>query len=103
MALERLPDGRLRIQWSDDVARDYTIEQLREACPCAACRGERGARSNSPSADENLQKEPTPLTLSGMTPVGNYAYSVAFSDGHATGIYTFDLLRELGKCQNDSD
>jgi DUF971 family protein len=37
------------------------------------------------------------LTLSGMEPVGNYAYSIAFSDGHNTGIYTFDLLRELGE------
>jgi DUF971 family protein len=31
-----------------------------------------------------------------MTPVGNYAYGIAFSDGHDTGIYTVDYLRELG-------
>ncbi len=32
-----------------------------------------------------------------MKPVGNYAYSIEFSDGHDTGIYTFEYLRELGR------
>jgi len=32
-----------------------------------------------------------------MKPVGNYAYSIAFSDGHDTGIYTLELLRQLGR------
>jgi DUF971 family protein len=31
-----------------------------------------------------------------MAPVGNYAYAIAFSDGHDTGIYTIEYLRELG-------
>jgi DUF971 family protein len=31
-----------------------------------------------------------------MQPVGHYAYSIVFSDGHSTGIYTFELLRMLG-------
>jgi len=31
-----------------------------------------------------------------MKPVGNYAYTISFSDGHDTGIFTFELLRELG-------
>jgi len=39
--------------------------------------------------------EPRPLTLSGMAPVGNYGFSITFSDGHDTGIYAFELLREL--------
>ncbi|MBI1901773.1 MAG: DUF971 domain-containing protein, partial [Planctomycetia bacterium] len=37
-----------------------------------------------------------PLTIEGMTPVGSYAYSIAFSDGHSTGIYTLESLRQLG-------
>ena len=32
-----------------------------------------------------------------MQPMGNYAYSIAFSDGHDTGIFAFDLLRQLGE------
>ena len=40
--------------------------------------------------------EARPLTIAGMQPVGNYAYSIEFSDGHDTGIFTLELLRELG-------
>jgi DUF971 family protein len=32
-----------------------------------------------------------------MKPVGSYAYSIDFSDGHGTGIYPLELLRELGE------
>jgi DUF971 family protein len=32
-----------------------------------------------------------------MKPIGNYAYAIQFSDGHDTGIYTFELLRRLGQ------
>ena len=38
-----------------------------------------------------------PLKIIAMKPVGNYAYSIAFSDGHDTGIYTLELLQELGR------
>ncbi|MDP6722272.1 MAG: DUF971 domain-containing protein [Pirellulaceae bacterium] len=38
-----------------------------------------------------------PLRIKGMKPVGNYAYSIDFSDGHDSGIYSFDLLLELGE------
>ena len=40
--------------------------------------------------------EAQPLRILGMQPVGNYAYSIDFSDGHDTGIYSFELLREVG-------
>ena len=35
--------------------------------------------------------------LTAMAPVGNYAYSIHFSDRHATGIYPLELLRALGR------
>ena len=40
-------------------------------------------------------QETVPLAITGMTPVGQYAYSIEFSDGHSSGIYTLDYLREL--------
>jgi DUF971 family protein len=40
--------------------------------------------------------ETQPLKITQMHPVGRYAYSIHFSDGHDTGIYTLELLRELG-------
>ena len=96
-ALERLSDSRLRIAWSDGTARFYTVQQLRYACPCAICREGRASGKLSPAAEIPELGEPRPLTLSGMKPVGHYGYSISFSDGHDTGIYTFDFLRELGE------
>jgi DUF971 family protein len=98
-ALKRLLDGRLHVAWSDGVATVYTTEQLRAACPCALCREKRTVAdsTSTPVAVSPEPEELGPLTLCGMKPVGHYAYSLTFSDGHDTGIYTFDLLRELGE------
>ncbi len=41
--------------------------------------------------------EAQPLRVSGMRPVGNYAYGINFSDGHNTGIYSISYLREIGE------
>lgn len=72
----------------------YSVQHLRDSCPCSICREKRTAL---PMREVPEPDELRSLTLSGMEPVGNYAYSIAFSDGHNTGIYTFDLLRALGE------
>ncbi len=91
------PD-RLRIEWSDGKRQELTVGQLREACPCATCREKR--TEPEPARLGGLPvlslSEARPLAIQGMHPVGNYAYSISFSDGHDTGIYTLDFLRELG-------
>lgn len=94
------PDNRLQITWSDGLAKTYGFRELRDACPCATCREKRNA---PPAAAANPMSLPLlsaaelqPLRVVGMKPVGNYAYGIEFSDGHDTGIYTFELLRELG-------
>jgi DUF971 family protein len=94
--LELADGNRLLIDWSDGQRREYAIAALRDHCPCATCR-ERRATPAAKSLLPVLQlAEARPLTLAGMKPVGHYAYSIEFSDGHDTGIYTFELLRELG-------
>ena len=40
--------------------------------------------------------ESMPIEIESMTPAGNYGYKVAFSDGHSSGIYSFELLRSIG-------
>lgn len=98
--LARVGADRLSIAWSDGTTRLYRIEDLRKACPCATCREK---RSQPPPPATFLpiltQAEARPLTLLGMQPVGNYAYSLNFSDGHDTGIFTFELLRQMGESQ----
>jgi len=88
----------LLIEWSDGRRQQYPLAKLRDLCPCASCREKRKA-DHSPSA-ERLPVLPSadapPLGLVSMKPVGNYAYCLTFSDGHDTGIYTFEYLRELG-------
>src|SRR3954469_13052695 len=96
-ALKLTDDNRLLITWSDNATRSYRVRELREACPCATCREKRNAPASDPFALPLLSKqELEPLRIQGMKPVGNYAYTISFSDGHDTGIFSFELLRELG-------
>ena len=96
-ALEIAPDSRLAITWSDGQRRLYTIRALREACPCATCREKRSQPADPFALPTLKQVQTEPLRIAAMQPMGNYAYSIAFSDGHDTGIFAFDLLRQLGE------
>ena len=95
--LEVVGGNKLHIAWTDGTAREITFGELRKACPCATCREQR-KEPPQPSGGLTVlsMAEARPLTVQGMKPVGNYAYSIAFSDGHDTGIFTLDLLRTLG-------
>jgi ATP-binding protein involved in chromosome partitioning len=79
----------LTIRWSDHVQR-IDPRDLRLACRCAACRDEM-------SGKRLLDPETVPLDVvpTRIWSVGNYAFGVAFSDGHKSGIYTFPALREI--------
>ncbi|MCA9187420.1 MAG: DUF971 domain-containing protein [Pirellulaceae bacterium] len=94
-----LQDERtLVIAWSDGITLAYRVGELRKQCPCATCREKRQSPANS---DQNLlpvlgPAELQPLRITAMEPVGQYAYSIHFSDGHDTGIYTLESLREVG-------
>jgi DUF971 family protein len=96
--LELIARDQLRITWDDGSIRDYSPRELRDKCPCATCREKRNAPPPSPLQLPVISDAETqPLRIVGMKPVGNYAYSIEFSDGHDTGIYTLDSLRELGQ------
>ncbi len=95
--LELLSGDRLLIEWNDGQRHEITFGELRSRCPCATCREKRAAPPEPAGLLPVLsQAEARPLAILGMRPVGNYAYSIAFSDGHDTGIYTLEFLRELG-------
>src|SRR3954467_3977657 len=91
-ALRRDGD-RLVITWSDGVTGSGTWHAPRDACPCAGCREER----QKPADPFRLLKpeELKPLAPVSMASVGRYAYKITWSDGHDTGIFTLDHLREL--------
>jgi DUF971 family protein len=96
--LEREGDQALRITWNDGSVRRYTLQELRDACPCATCREKKSGRSAKPHALPIVTPaQMQPLQIAQMKPVGSYAYSIVFSDGHDTGIYTLELLKQLGQ------
>jgi DUF971 family protein len=96
--LEMSAPTTLLIEWSDGQRRQYAIKELRDRCPCATCREKRAAPAAPANPFQILKpEEARPLAIREMTPVGNYAYSIGFSDGHDTGIFTLEFLRELGQ------
>ena len=103
--LEREGPAGLVIGWSDGTRRRYTAGALRAACPCATCREKKSAEASKPAAGSKIKsislpvltvQEARPTAIEHMQPVGNYAYNIEFSDGHDSGIFTFDYLLELG-------
>ena len=70
------------------------FDLLRRACPCAACRGELGFRGRF-ATDPELR--PGEDDLADISLVGAYGLNVVWRDGHNTGIYTYERLRELGE------
>jgi DUF971 family protein len=89
--------GAIEITWSDGARFAYSPRLLRDACPCATCREKRAVPAPAANPLQVLSPaEVAPLAVVGMKPVGQYAYSIEFSDGHSSGIYTLEYLRELG-------
>jgi DUF971 family protein len=82
------------IEWADGVRSLYDFEQLRWSCPCATCRGEMG-RPGLLDRTDRLAPEQT--DLDDIVQVGRYAVCPIWCDGHSTGIYTYQYLRELDR------
>ena len=96
--IKRLDDQSLLITWNDGERRRYTCAALRKACPCVMCRNERKAAEAEPDQLTILApNELAPIKIDRMVLAGNYAYRITFSDGHNTGLFTFEHLRELGE------
>ena len=102
--LELANPNHLVIEWSDGKTREYAVRDLRDQCPCATCRDKRNNNALKPAAllPVLAPEETLPLTISTMEPMGNYAYGIRFSDGHDTGIFSLEMLGEIGKVVDDS-
>lgn len=82
-------NGRLVIKWDDGSRLEYPLDDLRNACPCAGCRGHSPGEVEAPHVSG--------VALVGIHEVGSYALRFDWSDGHSTGIYTWGYLEELGR------
>jgi DUF971 family protein len=93
----------LEIDWKDCHHSSWSFAWLRNACPCATCHDEREKSGRAPGEPKPqpatllpmYQEPPRPLVV---TPVGRYALSFEWNDGHKSGIYSWDYLRRHCGC-----
>jgi ATP-binding protein involved in chromosome partitioning len=89
-ALHRLGNTALIVTWNDGRRSEYDLRTLRLSCPCASC-------VNEWTGEKMLRPAQVP---EGVRPVrlfsvGRYALGISWSDGHSTGIFSYDYLRRL--------
>lgn len=85
----------LAIRWDDGSEHLISAERLREESPSAENKGEVDVLGRRWGGD-GPRRFPG-VTVTGWSRVGNYALSLTFSDGHASGIYSWNLLRSLAQ------
>jgi DUF971 family protein len=88
----------VEITWDDGHSSEYALAYLRERCPCATCR-----------AEPQVQEAPNPLQMYKPAPrltnaeaTGRYAIRLFWADGHSSGLYSYDYLREICPCEECS-
>jgi prepilin-type processing-associated H-X9-DG protein len=90
------------ITWADGHASHYDFAYLRDHCPCATCNDEREKKREfataGPASAAALPMFKPKAKAKAATAVGNYAIQITFTDGHATGIYSYDHLRTICPC-----
>jgi len=88
-------DNGLRVEW-DQTGHEgfFPARDLRLACPCAGCVEEMSGRPLLDPGTVPMQIRPVSVEL-----VGAYGIRIHWSDGHSTGIYTFERLLRSCPCQ----
>jgi DUF971 family protein len=89
----QLVGDEVAIVWSDRAETYYKTELLRAASPSAETQGERDVLGNQYGGGGS--RTFPGVRVLGWERIGNYAIRFDFSDGHRTGLYTFDYLRKL--------
>ena len=90
----QLIGSEVAIVWDDGAESYFTAEKLRAASPSAETQGERGIFGQKYGGDG--PKNYAGVTVLSWEKIGNYAVRFDFSDGHRTGLYSYDYLRKLG-------
>ena len=92
----------ITIDWSDGHHSKFTNAYLRDECPCATCTG---AHGTEPQKTNHASSPASPfpmfqpvMKMNAVEEVGHYAIRIDWSDGHNTGIYSFDHLRKICAC-----
>ena len=86
----------LAIKWEDGSESFIPLRKLRQACPCAACKGEIDIMGNL-YKNEEKPLPPRAYQLVRVSHIGGYAVQPTWGDGHGSGIFPFDFLKRLGE------
>jgi DUF971 family protein len=86
--------NELAVKWADGGESFIPLEKLRRCCPCAGCQGETDVLGNVYKNPEQLLP-PAAFELVRITGVGGYAIQPVWADGHTTGIFSFDYLKQI--------
>jgi DUF971 family protein len=82
-------DKALRVSFDDGAVYDLPAKLLRVESPSAEVQGHGPGQKIVPQGKDDV-------AITAIEPVGHYAVRIIFDDGHATGLYTFKYLRDLG-------
>ncbi len=93
----------MEIEWKDGHRSVYSFPFLRDACPCALCVEEREKEGRQPGDPIRPVAGQLPIFKAAarpteVKPVGRYAMSFAWNDGHQHGIFSWEYLREICPC-----
>ena len=84
----------LTVSFASGEVFEYSAEYLRVFSPSAEVQGHS-------EAERKLQWGKSGVIMTNISPVGNYAIRIEFSDGHNTGFYSWVYLEKLGREQDE--
>ena len=82
----------LFVKFDNGYEATLTAELLRVESPSAEVQGHGSGQKTTPAGKANV-------TIGAIEPVGNYAIRISFSDGHDTGLFSWDILHDYGQRQ----
>ena len=80
------------VKFDNGYETTLTAELLRVESPSAEVQGHGSGQKTTPAGKANV-------TIGAIEPVGNYAIRIRFSDGHDTGLFSWDILHDYGQRQ----
>ncbi|KPP99604.1 MAG: hypothetical protein HLUCCA01_06160 [Bacteroidetes bacterium HLUCCA01] len=85
----------LSIVWNDGETSFFPFDGLRKVCPCVFCRGGHEYMGKKMDPAELAKPAQREWRIRSVKPMGNYAIQIVWNDGHDSGLYRFEALRQL--------
>lgn len=97
----KLNKNRLEIEWNDKQKISIGLEYLRNQCPCADCKGEQ-ILTTPMRPVKRTADNPEMYKIKDIQLMGNYGIKIFWGDGHNTGVYNWEYLKELANGEADN-